>query len=303
MDQQKDSEKQLRKRLQKTSFLISLVRGTNDNQMSDSDVALQKRSHILSMAKVYGEESMSDVRNDPRGKHEFSTTQWSVVMAAAQVDPQKAHAALGKLCSRYWYPVYAFTRQKGYGLHESEDLTQGFFHFVLARQAFQSVDPQKGRFRSFLLAALSNFLNDERDKQQTWKRGGRQTFVSLDEERPEEAYRREPVDSATPEKYFERSWAAMLVRRVLDQLRQEYESRGKVAVFAGLQPLLTDDSAGGDYDRLAKQLGMEVGAIKVSLHRMRRRFGELLRREVAHTVSRPEEVEEEIRQLLAAIAG
>jgi len=244
---------------------------------------------------------LSRIQDGSVGKHEFSTTQWSVVMQAAQQDPQKAQAALEKLCRRYWYPVYAFVRRRGSGVHEAEDLTQGFFHFILTRQAFQKADPQKGRFRSFLLASLSNFLRDEHDRQQTWKRGGRHQFISLHEETPENIFRYEPVDGVTPEKHFERNWAAILVKRVLEELRREHENKGKAALFAGLHPLLTDESDGDDYDRLTQQLGMEKGAIKVALHRMRRRFGELLRREVAHTVEQPHEVEEEIRQLLAAL--
>lgn len=232
----------------------------------------------------------------------FSTTQWSVVLQAIQADPEKATVALERLCSRYWYPVYSFVRQTGQGAHEAEDLAQSFFHFLLSHQVFQRANPAKGRFRAFLLAALANFLHNERDKVQAQKRGGKNKIISLDEEFAEEVYTREIVDHQSPEKLFERRWAATLVRRVLDQLREEQEGRGRAGLFAGLQPFLTGEPVGADYDRIARQLGMQPGAVKVQLHRARRRFGELLRSEVAHTVSRPEDIEPEIRHLLAAIA-
>jgi len=236
------------------------------------------------------------------GKHSFSTTEWTVVLELMQADPQRAQAALEKLCGRYWYPVYAFVRQKGYGVHESEDLTQGFFHFVVARGALQAADREKGRFRTFLLTSLVNFLHNERDKAQALKRGGAREIVSLDEQAAEETYSLEPADHATPDKAFERRWAAVLVGRVLDQLRQEHEQRGKASLFSAMHPFLTGEPQATDYEGVGKQLGMDAGAVKVALHRARRRFGELLRREVAHTVALPEEVEPEIRQLLAAIA-
>ena len=216
----------------------------------------------------------------------FSTTNWSVVLAAVQSDPSAATAALERLCQRYWYPIYAFVRQRGHDGHESEDLTQGFFHFILERQALHRVDRQKGRFRSFMLTALTNFLHNERDKSQTLKRGGRHEIVSLDETFAESVYALEATNGETPETLFERRWASMLVRRVLDELGREHEQRDKGALFAGLQPWLTGEPTGADYDRLAVELGMEAGAVKVALHRMRRRFGELLRSEVAHTVRR-----------------
>lgn len=232
----------------------------------------------------------------------FSTTNWSVVLAAAQTDPVASKRALERLCGRYWYPVYAFVRQRGHDVHDAEDLTQGFFHFVLGRQALLRVDRQKGRFRTFVLTALTNFLYNEHDKGQAQKRGGRQQIVSLDEEFAEAVYALESTNGETPETLFERRWTAMLIRRVMEELRREYDGREKSALFAGLQPFLTGEPAGADYDRLAQQLGMEAGTVKVALHRARRRFGELLRHEVAHTVERPDEVEAEIRHLMTVMA-
>jgi RNA polymerase sigma-70 factor (ECF subfamily) len=223
-------------------------------------------------------------------------------LAAAQSDPTAATAALERLCRRYWYPVYAFVRQRGHDTHEAEDLTQGFFHFILERQAFHRVEREKGRFRTFVLTALTNFLHNERDRVQTLKRGGNHHIVSLDEAAAEFVFAMEAGNGETPETLFERRWASMLVRRVLDELRHDHERRGRGALFAGLQPFLTGEPSAADYDRLAPQFGMEPGAVKVALHRARRRFGELLRNEIAHTVERPEDIELELRHLLAAIA-
>lgn len=232
----------------------------------------------------------------------FSTTNWSVVLAAAQTDPQMATVALERLCRRYWFPVYAFLRQRGQDVHECEDLTQGFFHFILERRALGQVDRRKGRFRTFLLTALTNYLHNERDKAQAHKRGGRHQILSLDQLPAEYVETLEPASGETPESMFERQWATVLVARVLEELRREHEQRNRAAVFAGLQPFLTGEPAGEDYERLAQQLGMDAGAVKVSLHRARRRFGELLRSEIAHTVEDPDEIEAEIRHLLAVIS-
>lgn len=232
----------------------------------------------------------------------FPTTQWSVVLAVANTEPARASAALQKLCARYWYPIYAFIRQRGHDAHTAEDLTQGFFAAVLARRAFDQVDRDKGRFRSFILASLNNFLFNEHDRAQALKRGGGRMILSFDDQTAEELYQLDPVDHETPEKRFERQWAAVLVRRVFDQLRDEYAGRGNAALFAGLQLWLTGEPEPGATEVLARQLGMTANAVKVALHRSRRRFGELLRREVAYTVSASEEVEAELRHLLAAIA-
>jgi RNA polymerase sigma-70 factor (ECF subfamily) len=232
----------------------------------------------------------------------FPTTQWSVVLDAAANHPDRAAPALERLCARYWFPIYAFVRQRGNDSHAAEDLTQGFFASVIERRAFERVDREKGRFRSFILASLTNFLLNEHDRNTALKRGGGRRLISLDETVAEEMLRHESVDQATPEQHFERRWAVTLVRRVLQQLRTEYEQRGQAALFEGLQPSLTGDSGPGAHERLAQQLQMTPGAVRVALHRARRRFGQLLRHEVAHTVSRPEDVEAELRHLLAAIA-
>lgn len=239
--------------------------------------------------------------SSPREKHEFPTTQWSVVLALSQTDPQRAESALQKLCGTYWYPIYAFIRQKGHDSHAAEDLTQAFFQFALSRGTFQKANPEKGRFRTFVLSTLENFLHNQWDWSTAQKRGGGRHVISLDEAKAEKIYAQEPADLRTPDKSFERRWAAVLVGRVLDQLRQEYEERGKGPLCLALQPFMTGEPTAAIYESIGLQVGVEPGAVKVALHRARRRFGELLRHEVAHTVSGPEEVEAEIRHLLAAI--
>lgn len=231
----------------------------------------------------------------------FPTTEWSVVLGAAQNDPEVVRRSLEKLCQRYWYPIYAFVRQREKDHHKAEDLTQSFFHFVLTQDVFSRANPERGRFRTFVLASLNNFLLNEHDKATRQKRGGKHQIVSLDEKLAEEFFRNEPCDHATPEKHFERTWAVMLVRQVFQQLSEEFRERGKDKVFQELQPFLTGETSVGDYARLSRALKMEEGAVKVTLHRARRRFGEILRHEIAHTVSSPDEIEAELRQLLAAI--
>jgi RNA polymerase sigma-70 factor (ECF subfamily) len=233
----------------------------------------------------------------------FPTTQWSVVLDAAHADSALASAALEKLCRRYWYPVYAFVRQRGHPVHAAEDLTQGFFAALLARRAFDRVEASKGRFRSFLLASLNHHLLNEHDRAQTRKRGGGCHVISLEELGAEEQYRLETADHESPEHQFDRRWATVLVQRVLERLREEWAQRGNATLFHGLQPWLTSEPEPGAHERLGAQLSMEPGTLSVALHRLRRRFGALLRAEVAHTVSTPEDVEAELRHLLAVIGG
>jgi RNA polymerase sigma-70 factor (ECF subfamily) len=244
-----------------------------------------------------------DSRIDEAKPGLFAATHWSMVLAAGRNDLAGAAAALERLCRTYWYPIYAFIRRRGSDQHDAEDLTQAFFAFLLEKETLRKVDRGKGKFRTFLLAALTNFLANEWDKGQTLKRGGRREIVSLDETVAEGRYRREPVESLTPEKLFERRWASTVIEQVLARLKQEYAAGGKADVFAKLEPALTRELLSGACAAWAKELGMSEGAVKVALHRLRRRFGEVLRSEIAHTVSSPEEIDDEIRHLFAAIAG
>ena len=223
-------------------------------------------------------------------------------MEAGHVDPQRARAALEKLCGRYWYPLYAFIRRRGYDRHDAKDLTQSFFAHLLNNDAFLRVDPDKGLFRTFLLAALTNFLNDERDRQQAAKRGGGRQIISWDELEAEEMFKHEPVETLSPEKLFDRRWALTVIQAALMRLRHEYEAGGKLALFQALEPCVTGEIRPGFYEQAAARLAMDPGAIRVALHRLRRRLGELLRSEIAHTVARPEDIEEELRHLFAALA-
>lgn len=238
-----------------------------------------------------------------KGKDNFTTTNWSVVLAAGGRDNAHATVALERLCSAYWYPIYAFIRRRGFDRCNAEDLTQSFFAYLLEKEMLKKVNQQKGKFRSFLLAALTNFLANEWDKQQTLKRGGQRQIISLDEIIGEDHYVHEPIETLTPEMLFERSWAFTLLKRVLVRLKQEYTAMGKQMLFARLEPELTREVTPGVYATLAAELNMSEGAVKVALHRLRRRFGELLRSEIAHTVSGPAEVDEEIRHLFAAFSA
>jgi RNA polymerase sigma factor (sigma-70 family) len=256
------------------------------------------------MARAGDNSSPIESSESNRGKSGiFATTHWSVVLQAGRGDVAQSAAAMEKLCQRYWYPIYAFVRRRGSEREEAEDLTQAFFAHLLERDTLKKVDPQKGKFRTFLLASLSHFLANEWDKRQTWKRGGRAQTISLHDANAEEIYGREPVEPATPEKLFDRRWALLLVEAVLAQLREEYAALKKAELFAKLEPALTGELETGWYGEVAKALGMSEGAVRVALHRLRRRFGELLRREIAPTVVSEADVDEEIRQLFSAMSG
>jgi RNA polymerase sigma factor (sigma-70 family) len=227
----------------------------------------------------------------------FGTTQWSVVLKAGQ----GAEEALLKLCKLYWPPLYSFVRRRGHPVHEAQDLTQAFFAHVLEKRALGTVAPMKGRFRSFLLVSLRHFLDNEWHKAQTLKRGGRETFISWEELRPSDRDALGPSDEMTPEKLFNRRWALMLLERVMNRLRNECIAARKGELFESLKEYLTGDRAGKSYQQIAAELGMTEGAVKVTVHRLRRRFGELVREQIGQTVERPEEVNEEIRELFAAL--
>jgi RNA polymerase sigma factor (sigma-70 family) len=230
----------------------------------------------------------------------FTTTNWSVVLEAGQIDSPRAKAALEKLCQRYWYPLYAFIRRRGHDPHEAKDLTQSFFVHLLTHEALTGLDRNKGLFRSFLLTVLTHFLNDEWDRQQAAKRGGGHQIVSWDNLSAEEMYLHEPVESSSPESSFDRQWAITLVRHALLQLRREYAAADKKELFDQLERCLTGAISPGFYAEAAERLKMNSGAVRVALHRLRRRLGQLLREEVARTVRRPEDIEEEIRCLFGS---
>jgi RNA polymerase sigma factor (sigma-70 family) len=235
------------------------------------------------------------------GGSPFMTTHWSLVLAAAGTEDTHSREALAKLCQVYWYPLYAFVRRQGHGPHDAQDLTQEFFMRLLEKDYLGDVDRSKGKFRSFLLAALKHFLSKEWARAKTLKRGGGHTLVPLDALSAEDRYRREPEDNATPERLFERRWALTLLDHVLTRLSEEYDRTGRRAMFEQLQGCLTGDSDLLPYAELAARLGLTEGAVKVAVHRLRQRYRGVLRDEIAQTVADPAEIDDEIRQLFSAL--
>ena len=233
----------------------------------------------------------------------FVTTHWSLVLSAGRSDSTHARDALEKLCRTYWPPIYAFVRRQGHSPQDAEDLTQAFFARVLAKNYFADADRTRGRFRSFLLGSLKHFLANEWDKARAQKRGGRQKTIPIDAARLETSRGFEPADNTTPESIFERRWALTLLDQVLRRLRQEYIHDGREKVFDQLKPTLTEASRTVRYAEIAVRLETSEGAVKVAVHRLRQRYRELLRAEIADTVADPSEIEDEIRNLFAALAG
>ena len=232
----------------------------------------------------------------------FATTHWSVVLNAADQQSPQAGAALERLCRTYWYPLYAYLRRRGNGHEDAQDLTQGFLMQLLERKSFARVSPDRGRFRSFLLASLNYYLADQRDRTMAAKRGGGRADLSLDASAAVERYQLEPADDESPERVFERRWALTLLDQVLKRLEQEFEQAGKTGLFEGLQRFLVAGRGEADYRGAATALGMSVEAVKKAAQRMRQRYYELFREEIAHTVANPGEVEDELRYLCEIIA-
>ena len=229
----------------------------------------------------------------------FATTRWSVVLAAGLGSSAASQEAISHLCRTYWYPLYAFIRRSGNSPHDAEDLTQSFFAHLLHNKVLSAVEPGKGRFRSFLLASLRNFLANEWDRKNAVKRGGRHTIISLDDDRSEERYLQEPSHDATPEKLFEQAWALTTLGTVMQRLRKEYADAGKAELFDALQSQLIGAEEADSYAKLSAQLSMNEGAVRMTVLRMRRNLGHLLREEIAHTVGNAVEVEDELRHLIA----
>jgi RNA polymerase sigma-70 factor (ECF subfamily) len=235
------------------------------------------------------------------GGGRFVTTRWSVILAAGDKGSPRSSAALAELCGTYWYPLYAFARRKGLSAEAAQDATQGFFAHVLEKNALRNVGPDKGRFRSYLLVAFKNHMTDERLHAARVKRGGEVTHVPIDIETAEGRYSHEPADVDTPERIFERRWALTVLDRALERLRGEYEKGGREKVFESLKGYLTGESGSVPYASAATKLGMTEIAIKVAVHRLRRRFRARLLEEVAETVGGEEHLEREIRHLMSAL--
>jgi RNA polymerase sigma factor (sigma-70 family) len=231
----------------------------------------------------------------------FRTTQWSMVLAAGSDDTLKAAAALEDLCGRYWYPLYAYVRRRGYGHADAADLTQSFFTQILEKHSLTGVVPGPARFRSFLLAGLKNFLTNEWRSANRLKRGGGKRIISLDDSTAEELYLQEPANIASPDKLYDKRWALSVIDQVLSRLRAEFVASERSDLFDALKPTLTADTLEKSYAEIADAFEMNEGAIKQAVHRLRKRFGHLLREEIAHTVQNPSEVEDELRHLVQAL--
>jgi len=235
-------------------------------------------------------------------RSQFVTTSWTQVLAARDAASTESRQALEALCRAYWYPLYALVRRQGFDPEEARDLTQGYFAELLEKGYLDDFDPSLGRFRVFLKASVKHFLSKEREKAQAWKRGGRAAIVSLDIDDGEGRYQHEPVDRMTPEEIYERRWALTILERALGRLRGELVEADREPEFDRLKGFLTGEEPRRPYREVAAELSTTEAAVKTSVHRLRQRFGALLRQEIAETVARPDEVDAEVRHLLGVIA-
>jgi len=233
------------------------------------------------------------------GPSDFPTTRWTLVVAAADPRRKEARSALVSLCESYWYPLYAYVRRRGYPADQAQDLTQEFFARVLDGRYLDRADAEKGRFRAFILTSLKFFLADEADRNRAQKRGGGKV-LSLEMSSGEERYQHDPADNETPERIFERRWALSLLNRVFERLRAEFVEHGRLDHFDRLKVFLLD-RAETPYAGLARELGTSEGALKVAVHRLRKRYRDLFRQEIAQTVADPADVDSELRFLAAAL--
>lgn len=235
------------------------------------------------------------------GSSQFPTTRWTQVLAAGDQEQKDARPALVSLCENYWYPLYAYLRRRGYPADQAQDLTQEFFVRVLEGRYLNRADPEKGRFRSFILTSLKFFVADEEDRHRAYKRGGGM-IVPLEFSLGEERYQREPTHDETPERMFERRWALSVLDRVVEKLREEFVRHGRPEHFEQLKVFLLGQSD-APYATLAREMNTSEGALKVAIHRLRKRYRELFRQEIADTVADPAEVESELRYLAAVVTG
>jgi len=233
----------------------------------------------------------------------FQTTRWSLVLAAGGEPGERSNEALAGLFDGYWYPIYGFVRSQGFGEEDARDLVQGYFTFLLDRHGLKNLDPSAGRFRAFVIVSVRNFLNNERERLQAKKRGGDHVVESLDTLVAEERLAKEPFSPADAEIAFERRWAETVVRRARERMRQEFEQAEQSERYELLGGLLTGEGRTLPYSEIAARLGMAEAGVKSLVHRMRKRFGVLLRGEVLQTIDRAEEIEDEIRYLLRVLSG
>jgi RNA polymerase sigma factor (sigma-70 family) len=232
----------------------------------------------------------------------FATTHWSVVLTAGQGGSPNAEAALEKLCRAYWRPLYAYMRRRGYNFHDAQDLTQEFFARLLQQNALGSVDRHRGKFRSFLLASLNHFLANEYERASAAKRGSGKWLLSLDDQADEAAYSHKSDTNLSPEGVYEKRWAITVLEQAFARLRDESARAGRSQLFDQLKAFLADGTDGGDYKVLAAKLGMTANAVAVAVYRLRQKYREIVRDEVAQTVGSLDQIDEEVRHLFAALA-
>ena len=233
----------------------------------------------------------------------FRTTHWSLILLAGRSAESQAKDALECLCRAYWPPLYAYVRRQGYSPHDAQDLTQEFFARLLEKNYLQLADPERGRFRSFLLKSLKHFLVNEWVRGQAQKRGGGQKVFSIDDESAERTYLQQATESLEPENLYDKRWAVTLLERAMERLGADYAAAGKKELFELLRPLLLTEGSGESYRSLTAPSGLSEGAVKVAVHRLRQRFRDAVRAEIGQTVATPAEVDEELRFLMAAMSG
>lgn len=253
------------------------------------------------MTSGAGQADAASPEPDGEAPSMFLTTHWSMVLAAGGADSAAARDALASLCQVYWRPLYAYARRRGYSQHDAEDLTQGLFARILDRGDVAGVHPDRGRFRSYLLAAMNHFMSDEWDKARARKRGGGKVIL-MDTTEAESLYLQQHVDANTPDKLFDQQWAMTVLDEVQGRLRRSYAREGKSELFDALRFSLMGDRSSAPYAELGRELGLSEGAVKAAVHRLRRRYRLCLRELIAETVAEPEEVEDELRHLLRALA-
>lgn len=263
----------------------------------------------LSQTKLQGNSSfmMPDERGDAESatnfQQWFGTTQWSTVLAACSPESPEYSSALEKLCRTYWPALYGFIRLQGYGPQDAQDLAQGFFARLLRMNSLADVRREKGKFRSFLLAALKHFLSDERDRLRAQKRGGGQTVISIEGTDAEECYLELPNLDPEPEKSFDRRWALSVMEQALSRIKQEYDSSGRQELFEHLSVFLEAEPSAGDYSALARKLGTSTNGLAAAVYRLRQRFRECIRFELAQTVAGPQDLEDEMSYLFSILSG
>lgn len=254
----------------------------------------------MALLPAMNQANCTDNPYSPRARH-FATTQWTAVVTAGEDSSLEARQALEQLCSTYWYPLYAYVRRQGHAVEDAQDLTQEFFARFLDRKYLRLADRHRGRFRTFLLTSLKHFLINEWNKAKREKRGGGREVLSIDEELAESRFTAEPATEQPSDAFYDRRWAAILLEHALEALRGEFDRAGKRELFERLKVYVWGEKSALTHAAMADQLGMTEGAVKVAVHRLRQRYGELLRAEVALTVTTPVEAEEELRYLVLVI--